>query len=43
LEENALKYLAEYFQEGVTSVFALSTSTFVVQIVANKYNPQNFW
>ncbi|CAE6348201.1 unnamed protein product [Rhizoctonia solani] len=43
LEENALKYLADYFQEGVTSVFALNPNTYVIQIVANKYNPQNFW
>ncbi|CAE6502477.1 unnamed protein product [Rhizoctonia solani] len=43
LEESTLKYLAEYFQEGVGSVFALNPNTFVVQIVANKYNPQNFW
>ncbi|CAE6478925.1 unnamed protein product [Rhizoctonia solani] len=43
LEENTLKYLADYFQEGVGSVFALNPNTFVIQIVANKYNPQNFW
>ncbi|CAE6519829.1 unnamed protein product [Rhizoctonia solani] len=43
LEESTLKYLAEYFQEGVASVFASNPSTFIIQIVANKYNPQNFW
>ncbi|KAG9103565.1 F-actin-capping protein subunit alpha [Ceratobasidium sp. 370] len=45
LEESTLRYLGEYFQEGVTSVFtSTSTSnTYIIQIVANKYNPQNFW
>ncbi|KAB5593707.1 F-actin-capping protein subunit alpha-2 [Ceratobasidium theobromae] len=43
LEESTLKYLAEYFQEGVGSVFASEPGTFIIQIVANKYNPQNFW
>ncbi|KAG8741581.1 F-actin-capping protein subunit alpha [Ceratobasidium sp. 414] len=45
LEESTLRYLGEYFQEGVTSVFASTSrsNTYIIQIVANKYNPQNFW
>jgi len=45
LEESVLRYLSEYFQEGVGSVFTSSSkaNTYIIQIVANKYNPQNFW
>ncbi|KAI0301149.1 F-actin capping protein alpha subunit [Multifurca ochricompacta] len=45
LEASALKYLDSHFNDGTTSVFATPNSTghFVIQIVANKYNPVNFW
>lgn len=45
LEESTLRYLNEHFQEGVTSVFTSTSkhNTYIIQIVANKYNPQNFW
>ncbi|KAL5501674.1 CAP1 [Sanghuangporus vaninii] len=45
LENATTNYLANHFVEGVTSVFSNpdSSSKFIVQIVANKYNPQNFW
>ncbi|KAG8679873.1 F-actin-capping protein subunit alpha, partial [Ceratobasidium sp. 395] len=45
LEESTLRYLSEFFQEGVTSVFTSTSksNTYIIQIVANKYNPQNFW
>ncbi|QRW00476.1 F-actin-capping protein subunit alpha-2 [Ceratobasidium sp. AG-Ba] len=45
LEESTIRYLAEHFQEGVSSVFTSTSNnnTYIIQIVANKYNPQNFW
>lgn len=45
LEESTLKYLADYFQDGVGSVFTSTSqaNAYIIQIVANKYNPQNFW
>ncbi|TFK52263.1 F-actin capping protein, alpha subunit [Heliocybe sulcata] len=45
LESSTLTYLNSHFHEGVASVFATpgSPSKFTVQIVANKYNPTNFW
>jgi len=45
LEAATITYLADHFLGGVTTVFATpgSSSKFIVQIVANKYNPQNYW
>ncbi|GBE83221.1 F-actin-capping protein subunit alpha [Sparassis latifolia] len=45
LESASLKYLAAHFHDGVASVFPTpgSSTRFAVQIVANKYNPANFW
>ncbi|KZT27390.1 F-actin capping protein, alpha subunit [Neolentinus lepideus HHB14362 ss-1] len=45
LESSTLAYLNSHFHEGVASVFATpgSSSTFTIQVVANKYNPSNFW
>lgn len=45
LEAATIAYLADHFHSGVTSVFAVpgSSSKFIIQIVANKYNPQNYW
>jgi len=45
LEVAALAYIADHFHDGVTSVFTAQSSptTFTIQLVANKYNPPNFW
>ncbi|KAI0632469.1 F-actin capping protein alpha subunit [Trametes polyzona] len=45
LENAALIYLSAHYHDGVVSVFSTpgSTSRFTIQIVANKYNPNNFW
>lgn len=45
LEAAALSYLKAHFTDGVTSVFSPNdgSSQYVIQIVANKYNPTNFW
>ncbi|KIY44797.1 F-actin capping protein, alpha subunit [Fistulina hepatica ATCC 64428] len=45
LESATFSYLAAHFRDGVASVFAVpnSPNNFVIQIVANKYNPTNFW
>jgi len=45
LETATLVYLASHFHDGVGSVFSTSGSPnrFVIQIVANKYNPSNYW
>ncbi|KAJ3476636.1 hypothetical protein NLI96_g11028 [Meripilus lineatus] len=45
LETSCLTYLSAHFHSGVTSVFPTSdnSSRFTIQIVANKYNPNNFW
>ncbi|TDL17849.1 F-actin capping protein, alpha subunit [Rickenella mellea] len=45
LESSTLAYLAAHFEEGVASVFSTpdSTKRYIIQVVANKYNPQNFW
>ncbi|OCH83557.1 F-actin capping protein, alpha subunit, partial [Obba rivulosa] len=42
---SSLTYLAAHFHDGVASVFPVagSISRFIIQIVANKYNPSNFW
>ena len=45
LESAALKYLDSHYREGTVSTFATtgSPSRFTIQIVANKYNPNNYW
>ncbi|KAF8322453.1 F-actin capping protein, alpha subunit [Clavulina sp. PMI_390] len=45
LETATLAYIADHYAQGVASVFATPDSPhkFTVQIVANKYNPSNFW
>ncbi|KAL0581034.1 F-actin-capping protein subunit alpha [Marasmius crinis-equi] len=45
LEKSTLSYLTAHFHDGVFSVFASrdSANVFVLQVVANKYNPPNFW
>ncbi|KIM43348.1 hypothetical protein M413DRAFT_444180 [Hebeloma cylindrosporum] len=45
LEAASLSYLKAHFTDGVTSVFSPKdgSSRYVIQIVANKYNPTNFW
>ncbi|KAF7982957.1 hypothetical protein HWV62_25274 [Athelia sp. TMB] len=44
LEKATLDYLTAHFHDGVASVFAVGgASKFFVQIVANKYNPSNYW
>ncbi|KAJ7600977.1 F-actin-capping protein subunit alpha [Mycena floridula] len=44
LEKAALTYLSSHFHDGVASIFAKSDpNQFVIQFVANKYNPSNYW
>ena len=45
LENSSLTYIAAHFHDGITSVFSTpgNSERFVVQVVANKYNPSNFW
>jgi capping protein alpha len=44
LESSTLNYLLAHFHDGVSSVFSVAGSNkFFVQIVANKYNPANYW
>jgi len=44
LESSTLNYLVAHFHDGVASVFSVPGSNkFFVQIVANKYNPSNYW
>ena len=45
LEVSALSYLKAHFTDGVTAVFAPKgdSTHYVIQVVANKYNPTNFW
>jgi capping protein alpha len=45
LEASAATYLAAHYHSGVSAVFAptSASSLYTVQIVANKYNPTNFW
>ncbi|KAF8208854.1 F-actin-capping protein subunit alpha [Mycena galopus ATCC 62051] len=45
LEKATLAYLEAHFHDGVTSIFSAkqSTNRFVIQVVANKYNPSNYW
>lgn len=44
LDSCAISYLAGHYHSGVVAVFpAQSSNQFTVQIVANKYNPSNYW
>ncbi|KAI0264027.1 F-actin capping protein, alpha subunit [Gloeopeniophorella convolvens] len=45
LENATIQYLSSHFNDGTASVFATPNSAthFTIQIVANKYNPVNFW
>ncbi|KAI0036490.1 F-actin capping protein alpha subunit [Vararia minispora EC-137] len=45
LESATLQYLSAHYHEGNASVFATPNTPrrFTIQIVANKYNPANFW
>ncbi|KZT64626.1 F-actin capping protein, alpha subunit [Daedalea quercina L-15889] len=45
LETAAIAYLSAHFHDAVTSVFPTAgiTTRFYVQVVANKYNPSNYW
>ena len=45
LEASADHYLASHFPDGTTSVFSspADPAVFIVQIIANRYNPSNFW
>ncbi|EJC97914.1 F-actin capping protein, alpha subunit [Fomitiporia mediterranea MF3/22] len=45
LETATTTYLANHFVDGVTTVFSTpeSSGNFIIQVVANKYNPSNFW
>ncbi|KAI9463806.1 F-actin capping protein alpha subunit [Russula earlei] len=45
LEASTLQYLSSHYNDGTASVFATpdNEKCFIIQIVANKYNPVNFW
>jgi len=45
LEASTLEYLSSHFNDGTTTVFADADNEtrFIIQIVAKKYNPVNFW
>lgn len=45
LETSTLQYLSSHYNDGTASVFANpdNETSFIIQIVANKYNPVNFW
>ncbi|KAI8978836.1 F-actin capping protein alpha subunit [Trametes punicea] len=45
LESASLTYLNSHYHDGVVSVFPTpgSSSRYIIQIVANKYNPSNYW
>ncbi|KAF8908946.1 F-actin capping protein, alpha subunit [Gymnopilus junonius] len=45
LEAAALNYLKAHFNDGVTAVFSPreGSNSYILQLVANKYNPTNFW
>ncbi|KAG8843047.1 F-actin-capping protein subunit alpha [Tulasnella sp. 330] len=43
LDSVAATYVQDHFHDGVVSVFASSSTSFTIVIVANKYNPANFW
>ncbi|KAI6044705.1 F-actin capping protein alpha subunit [Pisolithus marmoratus] len=44
LESSALAYISAHYHDGVVAVFSVQLhNQFIVQIVANKYNPSNYW
>ncbi|THV05216.1 F-actin capping protein, alpha subunit [Dendrothele bispora CBS 962.96] len=45
LEKASLTYLLAHFHDGVASVFSKqgAQNQYLLQIVANKYNPSNYW
>ena len=45
LETAALNYLKAHFTDGVIVVLSPKegSTQYVIQVVANKYNPTNFW
>ena len=45
LESAVLNYLNAHFTDGVSAVFSPKKGVdhFTIQVVANKYNPTNFW
>ncbi|KAF9013440.1 F-actin capping protein, alpha subunit [Cyathus striatus] len=45
LQTSVLSYMSSHFHDGVASVFSKQDQpkSFVIQLVANKYNPTNFW
>jgi len=45
LETATISYLTAHFHSGVASVFSVPelADQFIIQVVANKYNPANFW
>jgi len=45
LEKATIDYLHAHFKEGVSSVFSPKgdATHYTIQIVANKYNPNNYW
>jgi hypothetical protein len=45
LQNATQTYLAAHFYDGVVSIFAKRDGMpeFIIQIVANKYNPANYW
>ncbi|KAF9778669.1 F-actin-capping protein subunit alpha [Thelephora terrestris] len=45
LEASVHAYLSSHFSDGTAAVFSYqgSPTVFIIQIIANKYNPSNFW
>ncbi|KIJ64463.1 hypothetical protein HYDPIDRAFT_111793 [Hydnomerulius pinastri MD-312] len=44
LDASALSYLKAHYHDGVAAVFSVpEPKKFIVQMVANKYNPSNYW
>lgn len=45
LQQASLNYLLAHYTSGVSSVFSIpdAPDQYTIQVVANKYNPTNFW
>ncbi|XP_006462689.1 hypothetical protein AGABI2DRAFT_193792 [Agaricus bisporus var. bisporus H97] len=45
LDNATQTYLAAHFHDGVASIFSKGNGVreFIIQVVANKYNPSNYW
>ncbi|KIM28917.1 hypothetical protein M408DRAFT_68710 [Serendipita vermifera MAFF 305830] len=43
LDSAAQEYINDHYRDGVASVFVPSSGKFTLQLVANRYNPANFW